>query len=424
MNTLDSSLEAFQRTSRSVGGGVSSGLRAAMKPHPLFVDRAAGAHVWEVGGTEYIDYVMGWGPTIVGHSHPHIVDAVQAMVPRMQMVGMGHELEYEAAELVLDAVPGTERLLWTNSGTEAVQIALRLARAATGRNRILKFTKSYHGWHDSVYASLDAADTGEAAIPGSAGQNPNAIADLVVAQFNDIAGVERILGNARERGIAAVLIDPIMSNAGVVAPAPGFLERLRELCDQQGVVLIFDQVIAGFRIARGGATERYGVTPDLSVFGKAIAGGFSQSAVAGKASIIDQVASGVTHAGTYNGNPVSLAAVKATQELLAQPGVFEGLESVSALFQERVQQVFDGIPGRPGLSRVGSLLNFVPPADLDVDGRRRLWDAIISDMLGRGVVLLPSGKIFLSTAHTPDDVEITVRALEQTSKQLDSLLQY
>jgi len=421
MNTIDSSYEAFQRCSRSVGGGVSSGLRAAMKPHPLFVDRARGAHVWDLGGTEYVDYVMGWGPTIVGHSHPHIIDAVQQMVPRMQMVGMGHELEYEAAELVLDAVPGTERLLWTNSGTEAVQIALRLARAATGRNRVLKFTKSYHGWHDSVYASLDASHVGETAVPGSAGQNPNAIADLIIAQFNDIAGVERILADGRERDIAAVLIDPIMSNAGVVAPVPGFLERLRELCDQQGVVLIFDQVIAGFRIARGGATERYGVTPDLSVFGKAIAGGFSQSAVAGKAELIDQVASGVTHAGTYNGNPVSLAAVKATQELLAQPGVYEGLEAVSALFEDRVLQVFDRMPGHPGLSRVGSLLNFVPPADIGAQEQRRLWDAVIEDMLGRGVVLLPSGKIFLSTAHTVDDVERTVDAFEQTLRQLSEL---
>ncbi|ORX12421.1 MULTISPECIES: aspartate aminotransferase family protein [Mycolicibacterium] len=421
MSTLDSSLEAFRRTTRSVGGGVSSGLRAAMKPHPLFVDHAAGSRVWDLSGIEYVDYVMGWGPTIVGHSHPHIIEAVQAMVPRMQMVGMGHALEYEAAELVLDAVPGTERLLWTNSGTEAVQIALRLARAATGRNRVVKFTKSYHGWHDSVYASLDVDHTSEVAIVGSLGQNPNAITDLIIAQFNDLSGVERILGNARERGIAAVLVDPIMSNAGVVAPAPGFLELLRRLCEQQGVVLIFDQVIAGFRIARGGATERYGVTPDLSVFGKAIAGGFSQSAVAGKASIIDLVTSGVTHAGTYNGNPVSLAAVKATQELLAEPGTYERLEAVSALFHDRVQQVFDQMPGRPQLSRIGSLLSFVAPDHLDADCRRQLWDAIIADMLTRGVVLLPSGKIFLSTAHTSDDVDVTVRALEETSKHVSSM---
>jgi glutamate-1-semialdehyde 2,1-aminomutase len=363
-----------------------------MKPHPLFVSRAAGAHVWDLSGSEYVDYVMAWGPMIAGHSHPHIIEAVMDMVPRMQMLGMGHELEYETAELVLEAVPGTERLLWTNSGTEAVQIALRLARAATGRNRVLKFTKSYHGWHDSVYASLGAEHTGETAIAGSAGQSPNAIADLIVTEFNDIAAVERILSEARARDIAAVLVDPIMSNAGVVAPAPGFLERLRELCDTHGVVLIFDQVIAGFRIARGGATERYGVTPDLSVFGKAIAGGFSQSAVAGKAELIDQVAHGVTHA-------------------------------VSASFESGLQNVFDQLPFRPTFRRIGSLLYFVP-ASIDTAGGppADLWDTVTADMLRHGIALLPSGKIFLSTAHTQSDVDRTVAALEKTVQNLGALV--
>lgn len=421
MTTLDSSYEAFQRCGQSVGGGVSSGLRAAMKPHPLFVSRAAGAHVWDLSGSEYVDYVMAWGPLIAGHSHPHIIDAVMDMVPRMQMLGMGHELEYETAELVLDAVPGTERLLWTNSGTEAVQIALRLARAATGRNRVLKFTKSYHGWHDSVYASLGAEDTEEAAVAGSVGQNPNAIVDLIVAEFNDIAAVDRILSEARVRNIAAVLIDPIMSNAGVVAPAPGFLERLRELCDANGVVLIFDQVIAGFRIARGGATELYGVTPDLSVFGKAIAGGFSQSAVAGKAELIDQVSHGVTHAGTYNGNPVSLAAVKATLEVLAQPGLYGDLETVSASFERSLQSVFDQLPFRPTFRRIGSLLYFVPASIETAEGPPvDLWDTVTADMLRQGIALLPSGKVFLSTAHTQTDVDQTVEALEKTVHNLDT----
>jgi glutamate-1-semialdehyde 2,1-aminomutase len=412
--TLDASREAFERTKRSVGGGVSSGMRAATKPHPLFVDRADGAHVWDLDGAEFIDYVMAWGPSIVGHSHPHVVRAVMEIVPRMQMVGMGHRLEYEAAEAVLDAVPGAEKLLWTNSGTEAVQIALRLARAATGRSKILKFTRSYHGWHDSVYASMGAGHTAETAEPSTAGQSLNAIRDLVVTEFNSIPAAERILAEARERDIAAVLIDPIMSNAGLIPPAPGYLERLRELCTEHGVVLIFDQVIAGFRIARGGVTERYGVTPDLSTFGKAIAGGFSQSAVVGAAALIDQVQDGVNHAGTYNGNPVALAAVKATQELLAEPGVFDGLEEVSAYFEDSVQSVFDRLPYRPTLRRVGSFANFVPQSDgAPGSAPADIWDRITAGTLARGVAFLPTGKIFLSTRHTREDVDRTADVLSE-----------
>ncbi|WP_330255738.1 aspartate aminotransferase family protein [Nocardia sp. NBC_00565] len=410
--SLDASHEAFERTKRSVGGGVSSGMRAATKPHPLFVNRAAGAHVWDLDGAEFIDYVMAWGPSIVGHSHPHVVEAVMEVIPRMQMVGMGHTLEYEAAELVLEAVPGAERLLWTNSGTEAVQIALRLARAGTGRSKVLKFTRSYHGWHDSVYASMGADHTAEKAMRSTAGQSLNAIRDLVVTEYNSISEAERILGEARERDIAAVLIDPIMSNAGLIPPAPGYLERLRELCDEHGVVLIFDQVIAGFRIARGGVTERYGVTPDLSTFGKAIAGGFSQSAVVGKAALIDQVQHGVSHAGTYNGNPVALAAVKATQEILAEPGVYDRLEDVSAYFQSGVQSVFDRLPYRPTSRRVGSFATFVPQSDgAAVAAPADIWDRITAGTLARGVAFLPTGKIFLSTEHTRADVDRTVDVL-------------
>ncbi|MGF6897429.1 glutamate-1-semialdehyde 2,1-aminomutase [Nocardia sp. GAS34] len=304
---IDSSRTAFERTRRSLGGGVSSGLRAAMRPVPLFVERARGAHLWDLDGDRYLDYVMAWGPLVHGHSHPRVVDSVARVMTSMQVVGMGHRLEYEAAEAVLASVPGAERLVWTNTGTEAVQVALRFARAATGRHRIVKLTKAYHGWHDSVYASMGPDNTDEAAVPASLGQSPNAYADLIISQFNDIDGIAALLDRAEERRIAAVLIDPIMSNAGVRAPAPGFLETLRSLCDRHGVVLIFDEVITGFRIARGGAAERFGVRPDLSVFGKAIAGGFTQSAVVGRADIIDLVEHGLAHAGTFNGNPVALS---------------------------------------------------------------------------------------------------------------------
>lgn len=410
---IDSSRTAFTRTQRSLAAGVSSGLRRTMQPVPLFVDRAEGAHVWDLDGDRYIDYVMAWGPLVHGHSDPHVIDAVQRVVTSMQVVGMGHRLEYEAAEAVLESVPGARRLVWANTGTEAVQVALRLARAATGRHRIVKMTKAYHGWHDSVYASIDAGDTGEAAVSASRGQSPNAYADLIIGQFNDVESISRLLAQAAERQIAAVLVDPIMSNAGVLEPRAGFLETLRELCDRHGVVLIFDEVITGFRIARGGAAERFGVIPDLSVFGKAIAGGFTQSAVVGKAEIVDLVVDGVMHAGTFNGNPLALAAVKASMELCAAPDMYSRLNGLGAAFEEEISTVLTDAATGSGLRRVGSLLQFVPGDDqaTSLHGTGGLWSGISAAMLEAGVVFTPSGKIFLSTAHSAADIRQTAERL-------------
>lgn len=418
---IESSRTAFERTRRSVGGGVSSGLRAAMRPVPLFVESARAAHVWDLDGDRYVDYVMAWGPLVHGHSHPHVLDSVARVMTSMQVVGMGHRLEYEAAEAVLESVPGAQRLVWTNSGTEAVQVALRLARAATGRHRIVKFRKAYHGWQDSVYAGMSADDTGETAVPASRGQSPHAYADLIISQFNDTAAIAELLAGAEERQIAAVLIDPIMSNAGVQAPAPGFLETLRSLCDRHGVVLIFDEVIAGFRIARGGTAERFGVRPDLSVFGKAIAGGFTQSAVVGRADIIDLVEQGVTHAGTFNGNPVALAAVKAAMELSATPGVFDKLEDLGDAFEQAIADVLFSTGAPASLRRVGSLVQFVPRDQAtSLHGTEGLWSEIAAGMLEAGVVFMPSGKIFLSTAHTLADIQETASRLERVLQQVSA----
>lgn len=412
--TLDSSRLAYERARRSIGGGVGSGLRAAMKPHPLFVREARGAHVFDLDGDRYVDYVMAWGPLVLGHSHPAVTEAVAAVVPRMQVVGTSHELEYLAAEAVLDAVPHGERLLWSNTGTEAVQVSLRLARAATGRRRVLKFARSYHGWHDSVYAGLDEADSDRPATPASKGQSPTGLDDLVVARFNDIAMAERLLAEAAERDIAAVLIDPIVSNGGVEAPLPEFLPALRALCDRHGVVLVFDEVITGFRIARGGAAEKYGVRPDLSVFGKAIAGGFTQSAVVGRADLVDQVTDGVVHAGTFNSNPVAMAAVRAAMEVLADPSVYQRLEAVSTDFERLVGGVLAAEHGRGSLNRVGSLLQYIPEGGgTGLHGTGGLWDQILEGMLGHGFLFMPSGKVFLSAAHTTPDVEETADALDK-----------
>ncbi|MFE1955674.1 aspartate aminotransferase family protein [Streptomyces sp. NPDC059524] len=417
--SLESSRIAFERARRSVGAGVGSGLRAAMRPHPLFVSEARGAHVWDLDGDRYIDYVMAWGPLVLGHGDPRITDAVVDVAGRMQVVGTSHVLEYTAAEAVLEAVPHGERLLWSNTGTEAVQVALRLARAATGRRRVVKFAKSYHGWQDAVHAGLDDGAWDEPAAPGGRGQSPSVLDDLVVARFNDTEMIERILAEAVERDIAAVIVDPIMSNAGVEPPAPEFLRALRARCDRHGVVLVFDEVIAGFRIARGGAAERFGVRPDLSVFGKAMAGGFTQSAVVGRADLIDQVTDGVVHAGTFNGNPVALAAVQATMGVLADPSVHESLESVSARFEQVIGGLLAAGPRTARLQRVGSLLQFVPDGEAtNLHGTGGLWSQILGGMLANGVLFMPSGKIFLSTAHGQADIDATADALDKVLREL------
>ncbi|MYW20947.1 aminotransferase class III-fold pyridoxal phosphate-dependent enzyme [Streptomyces sp. SID2955] len=411
---LESSRSAFERARRSVGGGVGSGLRAAMPPHPLFVREARGAYVWDLDGDRYIDYVMAWGPLVLGHGDPRVVSAVTEVAKMMQVVGTGHVLEYLAAEAVLDAVPHGERLLWSNTGTEAVQVALRLARAATGRRRVLKFAKSYHGWHDTVYAGMSEDDCDRPATAGGPGQSASVLDDLVVARFNDVRLAERLLSEAVERDIAAVLVDPVMSNAGVEAPAPQFLSTLRTLCDRHGVVLVFDEVIAGFRIARGGAAEKYGVLPDLSVFGKAMAGGFTQSAIVGRAGLVDQVTAGVVHAGTFNANPIALAAVAATMRVLADPAIYEQLERTSSEFETLVGGVLGSFSGLGSFNRVGSLLQYVPAGGATgLHGTGGLWTVILEGMLRQGFLFMPSGKVFLSTAHTTADIEATAEALDR-----------
>lgn len=254
--------------------------------------------------------------------------------------------------------------------------------------RIFKFAKSYHAWHDTVYAGMSDGD--RSPEPASKGQSPSVLDDLVVARFNDVALASRLLNESVERDIAAVLVDPVMSNAGVEAPSPEFLPTLRTLCDRHGVVLIFAEVIAGVRIAWGGAAEKYVVLPDLSVYGKAMAGGFTRSAVVGRAELVDQVTDGVTHAGTFNANPIALAAVEATMRVLADPGVYEALEKTSAAFESVVGGVLGSVSGSGSFNRVGSLLQYVPAGGATgLHGTGGQWAVLLA-----GVLCMPSGKVF------------------------------
>lgn len=409
--------QAWERTKASLAGGVSTGLRAAMKPHPLFFRDGSGPRLTDVDGNSYLDYVLGWGPVILGHGHPGLTEAVQRQLPLGATYGSGHMLEPEVAEKVRDRIPGAERVLWSNTGSEATQVALRLARGTTGRRRFIKFGGHYHGWSDSMLIGYRPDADGSLGL-GSQGQNPAALDDLELLAWGDLDRAEELVRSA-EADIAAIILEPVMCNSGVLAPPAGFLEGLRELCDATGTVLVFDEVITGFRIADGGAVARYGVEADLVVLAKAIAGGYPLAAVAGRADIIDRVTSGIVHAGTYNGNPVVLAAAGATLDALAEPGVYEGFERRTQALAGGMRQAFSRHEVPAAIHYVGPVLQCVPGVpeastfDDFMAADQEFYDRLIVQMLRRGLFTLPGGRWYLSTAHTDADIAQTVTAIDE-----------
>ncbi|MCL6445393.1 MAG: aspartate aminotransferase family protein [Alicyclobacillus sp.] len=410
------SQEMWQRSKQSLAGGVSTGLRAAMKPHPLFFSHGQGSKMYDVDGNTYIDYIMGWGPLILGHSHPRLVHAVQNKVAYIQTYGAQHHLEYEVAEMVREAIPGVERVLWSNTGSEAVQVALRLARALTGRNKFIKFEGHYHGWMDTVLVNYRKPKQGVQASLESRGQNPAILSDILIVPWNDEGSIRETMQQYGSE-IAAVIAEPVLCNSGVIEPVPGFLEVLRELCNQTGAVLIFDEVITGFRIAYGGAVERFGVQPDLVVLAKAIAGGLPLSAVVGRAEIVDLVTQGVVHAGTFNGNPLSLAAAQATLTELNDPQIYRHLESLGRMLAEGMQHVVSGCKIPCAIHQIGPIVQLIPGVTRATDysdfaqGDWKFYDLLSVELLRRGILVMPGGRWYLSTAHSEQDVAYTVECL-------------
>ena len=427
LHPLDRSRSLSERSRAVLAGGVSSDARRSTGV-PLYVDRGAGARLWDVDGNEYVDYVLGQGPLILGHSAPEVVAAVQAQAARGQAYSAQHEREVEVAETICRLVPCAERIRFNSVGSEAVHAAWRLARAYTGRPKILKFEGHYHGWLDpalySVHPPLDEAGPADAPVPvpGTRGQTPGGAEALVVAPWNDLAALGQLL-ERHEGEIAAVTLEPVLCNTGCIAPLPGYLEDVQRLCREHGALLIFDEVITGFRLAPGGAQEYLGVVPDLAVFGKAVAGGYPLSVLAGKGEFMDLISRGeVGHAGTFNSNPIAIEAASATlAELTRDDGAaYTRLFETGATLMRGIRSAAAdaGIPllvDGPGpvfqlyLTEEPEIRDYRAFATTDLAGLQRLQ----RELLGRGVNTIGRGLWFVSTAHGEADIEQTLSVVRE-----------
>ena len=411
---LARSEQLFARSQRIIPGGVNSPVRSfgAVGGTPPFIARGEGARVWDVDGNAYVDFLGSWGPLALGHAHPAIVEAVTRAATDGTSFGAPTERELELAELIARAMPSIEMLRLVSSGTEAAMSALRVARAFTGRSRIVKFNGNYHGHADAllVKAGSGAATHG---VPTSAGVPPAYAAETLVAEYNDLASVEALL-DANVNQVAAIIVEPVAGNMGVVPPEDGFLEGLRRLCDDNGALLIFDEVITGFRVAYGGAQERCRVRADLTCLGKIIGGGLPVGAYGGRADVMRMVAplGPAYQAGTLSGNPLAVAAGLACLTELARPGAYDALDALGAAAEAGLTSAAREAGVALTVNRVGSMFTA-----FFTEGPVRTWeDAASADasayarwfhgLLSRGVYVAPSQfeAAFVSLAHTQEDV--------------------
>ncbi|RYE34921.1 MAG: aspartate aminotransferase family protein [Hyphomicrobiales bacterium] len=408
-----------------MAGGVNSNFRLGMQPGPLVFERGEGAYLIDADGNRIIDYYCGMGATVLGHTPAPVIEAVKRQAEKGILFAGQMPIEAEAAQLICERIPSAERLRFGSSGSEVAQAAMRLVRAATGKHTIVKFEGHYHGWFDNILWStapgLNAAGPEDAPTPviGSKGQDPQAGEGLSILGWNDLAALEARLAKG---DIAAVLMEPAMCNQGAIAPAPGYLEGALAACRKHGAILIFDEVITGFRLGRGGAQERFGVTPDLTLMAKAIANGFPVAAIAGRADLLDLFADGVLHGGTFNAQPVAMAALVATQKALT-PEHYER----SSVHGQRLQDGIRTILEETGIKAqvAGFPLMFHVAFGLDAPARnyrdvasadKAAYSRFAHELLKRGVRVLERGAWFVSSEHDSAVVDATLAAVRDAAQ--------
>ncbi|MCC9641307.1 glutamate-1-semialdehyde 2,1-aminomutase [Rhodopirellula sp. JC740] len=422
------SVTAFERATQLMPGGVNSPARAfgAVGGTPLFIERADGPYLFDIDGKRYIDYIGSWGPMILGHAHPEVIDAITEAAAKGTSYGAPTEAESRLAEQIIDAVPSIEKVRLVNSGTEATMSALRVARGATGRKKVIKFAGNYHGHVDSLLVAAGSA-AATLGAPDSPGVTPGAAEDTLVLSYNDVAGLQNAFA---EHGpdIAAVILEPVVGNMGCVVPTMAFLQAARDLTTQHGSILIFDEVMTGFRVAFGGAQERFGITPDMTTLGKIVGGGMPLGAYGGKAEIMNQVlpAGKVFQAGTLSGNPVAVAAGSATLRLLKEQPPYERLEQLADRLANGLDQAAAsaGIPHT--VAKAGAMLtlffNGDPVTSWNEADRcdREAFGRYFWGLIGEGIYMPCSQfeALFFSQQHTEAMIDETIAAAENVLKSL------
>ena len=424
----ENSNKLFEQALEIIPGGVNSPVRACrlVGMDPIFIKRAEGCMIYDEDDNRFIDYIGSWGPMILGHSHPAVIEAIVTVLKRGTSFGAPTDLEITLAEMVIDAVPSIEMVRMVNSGTEATMSAIRLARGFTGRDTIIKFDGCYHGHADAL---LVAAGSGVAtlSIPGSPGVPQSFVDHTLSLPYNDVECIREVMDKQGEK-IACVIVEPVAGNMGLVAPADGFLETLRDLTDKYGSILIFDEVMTGFRLALGGAQSLYGIYPDVTCLGKIIGGGLPVGAYGGKREIMEYMApqGPVYQAGTLSGNPLAMAAGIATLEQLADPGFYDTLDEKAGRLAAGLEKVVENTDINAVVDRVGSMLGLFF-TDIDVknfeDAKTsdlEMFSAYYKGMLQEGVYLAPSQfeVFFVSAAHNMDHIDATVRAAENVLEGL------
>ena len=426
---MNKSKELFERAQLFIPGGVNSPVRAfrSVGGTPVFFQSANGSIITDVDGKDYIDYIGSWGPMIMGHCHPPVIDALKSATDNTTSFGAPTAIETEVAELICEMVPAVEKVRMVNSGTEACMSAIRVARGYTGREKFIKFEGCYHGHADAflIKAGSGAVTLG---VPNSPGVTKGTAQDTLLAPYNDLAAVEKIILENKDE-VAAIILEPVAGNMGCIPPIDGFLQGLRDLCDAQGIVLIFDEVMCGFRIAKGGTTERYGIMPDMVTMGKIIGGGMPVGAFGGKKEIMAMVApeGPVYQAGTLSGNPMAMrCGLTLLKELHETAAIYQELEEKTAYLEMGIRKVFDKHQLHYCLNRVGSMMSF----HFDIDAVNNFEDAcnanadlfkkLFHGVLKRGVYFAPSAfeALFISTTHTYELLDKTIKVMDEALEEI------